>query len=76
MVEFDQREYQMVILAALLHDVGHEEASLIFIETFQDKLRNDELYWQSVERESRVFLVTVFCNENVNPSYAFLIVKG
>lgn len=57
MPEFNQREYQTVILGAVLHDVGkmlhrgggkydvgHEEASLIFIKTFQEKLRNDELY--------------------------------
>ncbi|MCL5022269.1 MAG: type III-A CRISPR-associated protein Cas10/Csm1 [Nitrospirae bacterium] len=59
MSDFDEREYQTVILAALLHDVGkllhrgnknprynfkHEKASAKFIEYFKHKLINDPLY--------------------------------
>lgn len=52
-----QREYQSVILGALLHDIGkflhrgsakyqgtHQNASGIFLEKFESKLRNDSLY--------------------------------
>lgn len=56
---FDVREYQSVILGALLHDVGkllhrgndeykysngHEAASAQFITKFYDRLKNDALY--------------------------------
>ena len=54
---FDRIEYQTVVLAALLHDVGkflhrgpdkyevtHEIASFEFINKFRDKLKNDEFY--------------------------------
>ena len=54
---FDRIEYQTVVLAALLHDIGkflhrrsdkyegkHEEASLEFINKFCDKLKNDNFY--------------------------------
>lgn len=57
MEECDRIEYQTVILAALLHDIGkflhrgsdeyegkHEEASLEFINNFSDKLKNEKLY--------------------------------
>lgn len=52
-----KREYQTVVLGALLHDVGkmlhrgdgeykgsHEEASLIFLKKFEGKLKNEKLY--------------------------------
>lgn len=51
------QEYQSVVLAALLHDIGkflhrgsaeykgtHEDASGIFLEKFESKLKNDSLY--------------------------------
>ncbi len=54
---FSQQEYQAVVLAALLHDIGkflhrgpdkyevtHEKASLEFINRFSDKLKNDKFY--------------------------------
>jgi CRISPR-associated protein Csm1 len=59
MDNFDQKEYQTVILAALLHDVGkllhrgteksiykgkHEKASAEFINSFSKELSNDNLY--------------------------------
>ena len=57
MEELDLKEYQTVVLAALLHDIGkflhrshdkhdgkHEEASLEFIDKFKDKLKNDNFY--------------------------------
>jgi CRISPR-associated protein Csm1 len=55
--EFDMKEYNSVILAAFLHDIGkflhrggdkyrgsHEEASAAFIANHADKLKNDSLY--------------------------------
>ncbi|NQS88676.1 type III-A CRISPR-associated protein Cas10/Csm1 [Patescibacteria group bacterium] len=55
--EANQREYQSVVLAALLHDIGkflqrgnaeyqgtHENASGMFFEKFEPKLKNDNLY--------------------------------
>ncbi len=57
MSELNRKEYQSVILAALLHDIGkllhrgspeykgkHECASSAFIENFRDKLENNKLY--------------------------------
>lgn len=59
MTEFNCKEYQTVVLAALLHDVGkllhrgnaeykyndgHEAASANFIIKFREKLKNDALY--------------------------------
>ena len=57
MDEFDQREYQTVILAALLHDVGkmihrrkagyessHPLSSATFMADHRDKLENPDLY--------------------------------
>lgn len=55
--EFDMKEYNSVILSALLHDIGkflhrggdkykgsHEEATGAFIKNHKVKLRNDLLY--------------------------------
>jgi len=55
--EANQREYQSVVLAALLHDIGkflqrgnaeyqgtHENASGMFFEKFEPKLKNNNLY--------------------------------
>jgi|GEM_PF-502199 len=58
MDESDRKEYQSVILAGLLHDIGkllhrkdntayktkHNRASSLFIGEYEDKLRNDALY--------------------------------
>jgi len=57
MSEFNRKEYQTVILAALLHDIGkllhrgsveykgkHEYASAAFIKNSRDKLENNKLY--------------------------------
>ncbi|MFH1288170.1 MAG: type III-A CRISPR-associated protein Cas10/Csm1, partial [bacterium] len=58
MSEFNQKEYNSVILGALLHDVGkflhrgnnkeyqctHEKASFMFINKFKEKLQNDKHY--------------------------------
>lgn len=57
MSDFNQKEYQTVILAALLHDVGkmlhrgkefyegkHEVASVDFLDRHADKIRIDELF--------------------------------
>lgn len=54
---FDKKEYQTVVLAALLHDIGkflhrgpskyegkHEEASFEFINKFSEKIEDDKLY--------------------------------
>ncbi len=54
---YDRKEYQSVVLAALLHDVGkllhrghdqnrgsHEDASSDFLEDFSSQIKNDELY--------------------------------
>ena len=57
MSDFNRKEYQTVILAALLHDIGkllhrgsveykgkHEYASATFIKNSRDKLENNKLY--------------------------------
>lgn len=55
---FDEKEYQTVILAALLHDIGkflqrrdakayqtsHEKTSVLFVEEFKENIQNDKLY--------------------------------
>ncbi len=56
-MEINEKEYNSVVLAALLHDVGkllhrgggeyectHEEASYKFITRFSHKIKNDKLY--------------------------------
>jgi len=57
MSDFNRKEYQSVILAALLHDIGkllhrgsveykgrHEYAAAAFINNYRDNLENNELY--------------------------------